>query len=52
MISPKSMRCLFILYITINDFRSKLFLNFFIKDIPLLTLELALSICFLKLSFS
>ena len=40
------------LYIVINDFHGKLYLSFFIVDIPLLTLEIAPTICCLKLSFS
>ena len=39
-------------YIVINDFRGKLYLSFCIIGIPLLTLEIALTICCLKLTFS
>ena len=41
-----------VLYVVINDFRGNLYLNLHMMDIPLLTLEIALSIFCSKLSFS
>ena len=39
------------LYIVINGFRRKLYLNFLIKDMPLLLLEIALSNMLFKIKF-
>ena len=43
---------LFLVLIVISDFLGKVCLSFFMTDIPLLTLEIAPSTCFLKFSFS
>ena len=52
MISPQSMMGLKkALYIIISDLLGKLYLSFFVIDIPLLTLEIALSVCCLKIKF-